>query len=283
MAEPTKDIPPPFSFDPVKYRTYVDVMAEVFRQRCESDADYSLRKFSDDLGISFPRLSQIMNGKSGLSVSSARRIGQALGLDSDFLEFFVDLVMAHHARSETEKRLALVRLQKYFTTPQYQDIAPIAVDALSKWYYIPLLELTGLNPEGAAPESLALALKLDLDVTIEALDKLVTLGVLEVSKGGRYCKKFRKMVIERAPLESLKTYHREILRLATEALDSQPFSEQLRRVTTVPIQRGLLAEARLFLLNMEKEFLARFEAGDRADAVYCFGFQLFKLADKESL
>jgi uncharacterized protein (TIGR02147 family) len=224
-----------------------------------------------------------MNGRSGLSFSAAQKIGQALGLQPDFLEYFIDLVLSSHGRSKTERTLARSRLQKFGNLTDVHDLSSVAADVLSKWHYLPLIELVGLSPQGARPSRLAHVLGLEISEIIHSLEKLSRLGLVIHGESGTYHKKFEKVVLEAAPGEPLKQFNKEVLRLAYSAIDAHGSNDQVHKATLVAIRRKSIPEAQRFIERMEREFLSQFHEGDRADALYFFSLQFFKFAEKESL
>ena len=56
------------------HSTYHDLINEEFEKRKQINSAYSLRAFARDLGISAPRLSQILNKKQGLSLNAAQNL-----------------------------------------------------------------------------------------------------------------------------------------------------------------------------------------------------------------
>lgn len=76
---------------------YRDIIKNKYEKRCSVDTSYSLRSFSHDIGITAPRLSNILNGKQGLSYEYAKKIGTNLGLKATELEYFCDLIESKHA------------------------------------------------------------------------------------------------------------------------------------------------------------------------------------------
>lgn len=59
------------------------IIRQVFDRRREKNGSYSLRAFARDIDLSPSFLSLFLNGKKNLSLNSAYRIGQRLGLDPE--------------------------------------------------------------------------------------------------------------------------------------------------------------------------------------------------------
>src|SRR4051794_24183987 len=81
------------------------------KSRKQHNLAYSQRAFARDLGIAAHRLSEILQGKQGLSAASGAKIADRLGLSSDEKSYFLDLIRLRHARSNSEKEEAKARLE----------------------------------------------------------------------------------------------------------------------------------------------------------------------------
>ncbi len=63
--------------------------------------------FAIRLGVSFPRLNEIVRGKRGLTVDTALRLARVTGMTAEFwLGLQVDWDLWHALRSESAKRIA---------------------------------------------------------------------------------------------------------------------------------------------------------------------------------
>src|SRR5438128_1427996 len=90
---------------------YKTILKEELAARCRQNPRYSLRAFARDLKIAPSRLSEILNGKQGLSRPAADKIARALGYGASEIERFCDLVESVHARSKRDRDSARVRLK----------------------------------------------------------------------------------------------------------------------------------------------------------------------------
>jgi addiction module HigA family antidote len=63
--------------------------------------------FAQRIGVSFPRLNEIIHGKRGVTPDTAMRFEQALGMDAEFwlrLQLMVDLYDAQHSAAAKDIR-----------------------------------------------------------------------------------------------------------------------------------------------------------------------------------
>lgn len=98
---------------------YKKLLRDKFEKRKMANPRYSLRAFARDIRISPSRLSEILNGKQGLSESGAEKISSALGMEGEEKARFILQVVAEDSRSKHKRRLAKEKLDA-----RAQDIEP---------------------------------------------------------------------------------------------------------------------------------------------------------------
>jgi transcriptional regulator with XRE-family HTH domain len=91
---------------------YRDMLRAELASRQNRNPNYSLRSFARDLGLSAPRLSDVLRGRYGLSRSAAAAIADRLHLDPAAAEHLCDLVEASHGRSRYSRANARARLHE---------------------------------------------------------------------------------------------------------------------------------------------------------------------------
>lgn len=275
-------LPSSLSFRPSDFTAYSDVIRAEYAKRVAFNEKYSLRAFATDIGLSFPRLSQVMNRKSGLSLEAAKKVAAALEMETDFKDFFLDLVVSQHARSETERAIAEKRL-KSFLAIHPDDATSHADSALSEWHHLPILELISLSKGEIATERLADILAIRESDAQEAIELLLRNSYLKYDSNGRLQKCSERLVFNSStPSRVIKEFHAAILQRASEAVFSQDNSKRKSLSTLITVQKSKINEARKFLEAMEAEFRSRFDAGEKADALYCLTTQLFEIAQHEN-
>ena len=86
---------------------YLEIIKDEFGSRIESNPSYSMRAFARDLEISPSRLSEILNGRGGMSSVMAQKIASKLGLQRSEIDYFKALVERRHGRSKKVKMNAI--------------------------------------------------------------------------------------------------------------------------------------------------------------------------------
>lgn len=258
---------------PIEFSDFRTFIRAVFKDRCEADPNYSLRKFSRDLQISPARLSEILNSNCGISMSAAVRICKSLELTAEQTMYFLDLVRSKYSRNASERNEAKKRLPQYPDKRTTRTIQNSESDLLSEWYYIPLIELLVLKT--ATPdESIQKILGLSAAKLQEAKMTLLKSGHLVIDENGRLQKSIPNVIVQsKTPSESVRRFHREVLKRAIEGV-SQPIDRKKYLSTYFIIKSELLTEARDELAKLREAFLKKF-SDEGGDKVYCFAIQLF--------
>lgn len=96
----------------MKFENYRHYIQNEFEKRRIRNPSYSLRAFARDLSVSPSRLSEVINGKRGISNLLAQKIMEGLKIEGVDAEIFILSVEAEHSRSKRQKLLAQEQLQK---------------------------------------------------------------------------------------------------------------------------------------------------------------------------
>ena len=85
------------------YKDYVTYLDDLLKARREENISYSQSEFAQDIGVSAPRISQILKRKEGISVKKAKGIVELLDFSEKESEYFFHLVSARTAKSPQQK------------------------------------------------------------------------------------------------------------------------------------------------------------------------------------
>jgi uncharacterized protein (TIGR02147 family) len=157
-------------------------------QRMTRNPRYSLRAFAKDMKVAPALMSDILNGKRGLSRESATALSKRLGFTKTETEVFCDLVESKHARSKIVRLQATARLKdraaqgvvlKFLTLDQEK------FNLLSDWYHLAIVELMKTPNYKDDPAWIAKRLGLAAHQVSTALERMEKLSVI-VKQNGRY-------------------------------------------------------------------------------------------------
>jgi uncharacterized protein (TIGR02147 family) len=263
-------------------RDYRHLLQGELSKRAAQNPHYSLRAFARDLGLAPSRLSEILNGKQGLSRLTAERVGARLGLSEDERAVFCDLVESRHARSAADKKAAALRLTKrQYATPEYQ----FKIDAfhvISDWYHLAIVELVTVS--GFKNDAKWIARKLTItEIQVKlAIERLIRLKFLKLTRGKLVLLKDEGFVPNDVPSESVRKFHQQILERAISALHAQNVSERHIATHVFAFDKKRMAEAKKSMRRFEHRFCKKLEGSRAKDSVYCLSFQFFDLTKGQS-
>lgn len=265
---------------------HIKILQEEFAVRRKRSAAYSMRAFARDLDLSPGHLSALFKAQKGLSELKARALSRQLGLSRTQTRAFLASFAATFARSESTRQSAHRFLESVRLTVSVPvQVAPSDFEQIHNWYYFAIVELVELPDCEHRPEWFAQRLGLDLYVTREALERLQRVKIL-VCENGRYRACLEESYTQSdVSSDSIKKFHREIMKRAEQALTSQSVLEREFITMTFSFSTARLHEAKQYLREVQNQFIDRFcmneEAGPRAkDSVYQLSLQCFRLDRK---
>lgn len=258
---------------------YRQILHEHYLIRREFNPRYSLRAFANDLGMRSANLSNLLNGKQGLSYNSAIDLAKKLKLKGSEESYFIDLVLASDARSKKEKILARGRLCEASMWDK-KNIQEDYFRLISEWYYFTILELLHLDDFKSDHSWIAEQLGIEKTAVDKAMARLLRLNLIEDNNGIYKSTGVELNTSFDIPSHSLKKYHMQIFNRASEALLNQDVLD--REMTNIIVAIGeedipfVKEKIRVFRDEINKELTDRIK--DRgASKVYTLAIQFFDL------
>lgn len=242
-----------------------------------------MRSFSKDLDLRPAALSDIMNGRYGLSSAMAQSIATNLGLKGPEAAYFVSLVDLKHGRSAAIRNAAEKKLRDYGHRAEKSEALDEEKLALIRyWYYPAILELTHIVKHLIDAQTVSVRLGISIEDAREALAVLEEKKCLKRIDGG-YARTSDHHVAERSvTTPMIQGFHKQILNLAINAIGTQEIPNRKALSTVLAIKAEDLPEARAMLNKFSDEFVARFQQIDTADAIYALSQQFFRLDKPEN-
>jgi uncharacterized protein (TIGR02147 family) len=219
----------------INYRSYIE---NELRLRQVRNPSYSLRAFARDLDLPAPKLSNLLNGRGGISPAKANQIAQVMRLDPLEMKIFVLSVSANHSRSEAARKLAQLELEMYLQKIHWQDFHEEQFKIISEWYFFAILEL--METKDFRSENRYIAKKLNLDESLvkKALKHLEELDLIKKTKSGSWAQTYKDLsVASNQPSQSIRKYHKQILNKADMALDEYPIDQRDFSSVTVAMNK----------------------------------------------
>lgn len=257
-------------------QSYREILKNEFEQRNLKNSRYSLRSFARDLGLSPSRLSEVLNGRYGLSRKASEQIADRLSFSKTEKERFCDLVDVDHARSKTKKELARSRLKK--SVLKYKTMELDAFKIISDWHHLAILELTYLDEFTNDIKWISKTLGISPTAVETAIERLKKVGLLKEKAGKLTSTEDFSSIGEDKPSHAIKNFHKQVMERALSALFVQNFEERDFSSVVMAIHQSKLPQAKELIRKFKKEFGELVTNSVSKDSVYCLGVQFFNLA-----
>ena len=264
-------------------RDYRVLLASEYEERCRKNSNYSLRAFARDLGLGAPRLSDILNYKSGLSKEASEKIAEKLGYSEEEKTYLCTLVESQHARSHARRKIAHQELKKIKGNDEFQTLKMDAFRLIADWHHFAILELTYLSTFKSDVEWIAKTLgiqKIQAELAIERLKKM---GMLEAKNGHLVTKSEFVAAGSGVPSLAIKQFHRKILEKALSALYVQSVGERDYSSTLVAIDEQQLPQAKKWMKEFRRRFCKKLSRSKHKNKLYCLSVQFFNMGQKEEV
>nr|BFD69071.1 hypothetical protein HAGR004_40930 [Bdellovibrio sp. HAGR004] len=262
------------------YRT---ILNEVFRERSLANSSYSLRAFARDIQIAPSTISEILNGKKGLSPKLARSVAQSLRLPDWEVEYFCDLVTQEHAKSPRVRNEAKQRLKEKRQENKLHILNQNAMRSLTSWIDLAVLEVTHLSEFQGSASWISKKLNVEESIVRDSVKRLVDSRLLEINDKSGAWRDVSPLFSSTDGInsESIRKFHRSVLNLALKNLEIPDVNARSVKsvVFSVSEENGLKAQRILNEAILKIVALADQKHQKRSD-VMCFSGQLFSLLNK---
>ncbi len=269
----TPDLPSPTQF-----------LRDELARRIERNPRYSMRAFANALGLNIGSLSSLLSGKRPLTMKTALRLCDALGMGPGERLRVLDAVAEAQAR---EKRMQIARLSDTASKIRY-EIDEETFRVIGDWYHYAILQLVRTRPyreSGFASESRWIASQLGISETEAALAvrRLESAGLLRRNGDGRLERTREQVTTADRSVTSaaLKRLQRQVREKAIHSLENDPIEARSMTSMTIAVDPSRLRQARI-MIDEFQEKLGRFLEGSTQDSVYQISISLFPLQTKEN-
>jgi uncharacterized protein (TIGR02147 family) len=241
----------------------------------------SLRQLALEARVSTGYLSMVLSGKQALSAKALSKLLPHLGLDDQeqaFLELLRTIAESdnHAARME-----ALNRIQRFRAYSEKQPREAEAFQYLSRWYHVAIREMATLKGLKLEPGEIQRRLKsrITLKEIEEGLSFLVDHGFIKRGPGGAVSIPEKSTeCFEKVHQVALRQFHREMFRIAGEALDDTPADERHVVGHTVAVSKETYSKIRELMETTIRSIAELTRSDRRADSVYHVSLAAFPLS-----
>jgi uncharacterized protein (TIGR02147 family) len=213
--------PPPIDiFEYVDYRAF---LREFYARSKRTRRGFSHRAFSRRAGLGSPNhLKRVMDGERNLTPEMAARFAQAIGLEDEAADYFVQLVRFNQAKRSAERSRAYEKLATFGAFRKTRKLDLAQADYHAHWYVPAIRELAARPDFVAEPRWIALRLlpPIKPSEARAALDTLQKLGLLRLNAEGRLAQ--AEPLVTTGPemhAVHIANYHRAMLERAAASID----------------------------------------------------------------
>jgi uncharacterized protein (TIGR02147 family) len=264
-------------------RDYRELLRNELSERCRSNPRYSLRAFARDLDFSPSKLSEVLNGKQGLSRGSALKVSRALNFNTQERQAFCDLVESQDGRSQAAREAAKARLIEHEAEPEFKNITADAFQIVSDWYHSAIIQLLHLHHSKGNVDWIAKSLGITGLQAGLAVDRLKRLGFIGEKNGKLYPIEHYTFGPDGIPSEAIRKFHRQVLEKAAAAISTQSLDERDYSTLFFPVPLSKLPEAKKMIKRFRSRFAEQLSSNDSTDEIYSLGIQFFRLSQTKGI
>lgn len=248
-----------------------------YSDRRKRNLSYSYRAFARDLGMVPSHLSEVLKGKTGVSMRILNRLQDRLKLSTGELEYLNVLIDRDHARSPAVRAAATAKSDVYRKLLGSTEIDADQLLQMKDWYYFVLIEVgrTDLinQPAKKLAEQLGIAER-ELD---QALEDLLRMGHLIQRNGKIEATNDVAIPDSQIPSEVIRNYHREFMERARSSIDNQALSQRFLSTNLNAVSRADYARAVAAIDKFADEFNREFGRPSEGETVYGLAMQFFEI------
>ena len=268
-----------------EHSDYREILKDELQRRSQGNPRYSQGAFARDLHILPSRLSEVLNGKQGLSARTAREIAGRLGFAKGDVTYFTDLVMSQHGRSRSARQAARLRLKRLQKPGVYSALAEDHFRVISEWYHLAIVELAKLRGFRSEPQWIADALAISREEADSAIQRLIRVRLLRMNGGRLEPMQSHNFVSSEVPSDSIRAFHSQMLDKARASLLSDPLPDRENQSYIVAIDERRLPELRRKIIEWARELdidISQTSEPNEWTSIYCLTTHLFRLTQGAS-
>jgi uncharacterized protein (TIGR02147 family) len=262
--------------------TYREILHQAFQDRNLVNASYSMRSFARDLGIPPSTLSEVLNGKKGISPKRSSMIAKGLRLPEWQVQLFCDLVAKEHAKSPKLRQEAKLRLKNRNQENRLRQLNQTALKALTSWIDLAILELTYLKDFKPVASWIAKKIGAEPQFVAESMERLKAANLIEVNQKTGVWTDISPLFssTDGIPNESIRRFHLTVLQLAQKKLENPDVQSRTVKSVIFSISKLNIPKAKFILDEAISKIVALAdESLQQREDVMCFSTQLFSLID----
>lgn len=212
-------------FDHTDFRAFLGAW---YRDAKAANRSVSYRSIATRVGYSSPGFfTQILQGKTNISLATAEGFADLIGLKGRQREYFLNLVVWNQAKDETTRDRARSKLE-HFQEFRIHVLSEKQERFLESWHHAAIREMIGIRPFQGDFESLARSLDPPVSPHLarHSIELLLELGLAAKTSRGIERRDSSLSAGRAFPAETTSHFFRELHGLGARALDHFPPEER---------------------------------------------------------
>lgn len=251
-------------------------MKTTIRQRIQAELDkrklqnssYSLRALARDLNLNHSLLSRIIASKIQMTPKIFERIAEPLKLTPEELLLFQNEI----------KQRKKVQSKERIVSANFRTLEIEEFKVVQDWYNFAILEIVKLDGFQPTPEWISTKLNISIDEASLALERLVTLKLLQKSANGTYTKVSSHVSVMNPTFTAvaMKERQKAVLQKAIHALENLPIHLRDNSSMTLSIDSSMLPEIKEKIKKMRRSLANNItDKSKKRDQVYELSISFF--------
>lgn len=268
-----------------EYQNPQKFLLDTLSWRQKIDSRFSARAWAKEMQLSSPSLLiMLLQGTRPLRLKHVDFISKGLRLSTPEHLYFRALIQFVNANSVEEKHLCEVWLSELNPGAQVRIKELDEYAVISKWVHTVIFTMTGLkNFSGSAEEIYEfLGRKVSINEIRSALLRLFDLNLIRKNEATGRVEATNQVISTRDDVSSkaVQEHHKQVLRLAEEAIEAQSVLEREFQAFSVAIESEKLPLAKEMIRRFKQQFIQAVGVKEQtADQVYQMNLQFFRLTE----
>lgn len=257
------------------YESVDEFLKDELSRRTKSNSRYSLRSFARNLGVSPGALSEVLRGQRPLSLKVVPRIAKAIGLNATEGRHLLQLVQ----KAKALKNKDVADLENHVQTRDEHALSEEVFNLISEWHHFAILSLTEVD--GFQWNAVWIARRLGISrlQAQMAMDLLLRLQLIEKRAGTYQGRNSSILSTQDIPSQAIRAYHRKMLEMAIEALDTQAVENREISGSGFALDPAHLPLLKKEIAQFQDRLIAKYSKGKKSE-VYFLEMALFKLTQE---